>query len=73
MGFRIQEGGNWKSEIGNWKLETGNWKLVASASFHFLVSIFFPVQFLISSFRPPESCQEKPWGLIREDSRCSRC
>jgi hypothetical protein len=36
MGFRIQEGGNWKSEIGNWKLETGNWKLVASASFHFL-------------------------------------
>jgi hypothetical protein len=43
LGFRIQGRGNWKSE-------TGNWELVASASFHFLVSIFFPVQFPISNF-----------------------
>jgi hypothetical protein len=35
---------------GNWKSETGNWELVASAYFHFLVSIFFPVQFSISNF-----------------------
>ena len=47
---RIQERGKRKFETGNWKLETGNWEVVASTSFHFLVSIFFPVQFPISSF-----------------------
>jgi len=40
---------------GDWKLEIGNWELVASASFHFLVSIFFPVQFSVSDFRPAVS------------------
>jgi hypothetical protein len=39
-----------RGEIGNLKLEAGNWELVASASFHFLVSIFFPVQLPISNF-----------------------
>jgi hypothetical protein len=47
------ETGNWKLEIGNWKLGIGNWELVAGASFHFLVSIFFPVQLPV--FLCPES------------------
>jgi hypothetical protein len=52
-GFRSQDSGQRKFETGNWKLLIGNWELVASASFHFLVSIFFPVQFPVSNFQFP--------------------
>jgi hypothetical protein len=53
--FRIRDSGKRRLEIRNWKFEIGNWQLVASASFHFLVSIFFPVQFSVSDFRPAVS------------------
>jgi hypothetical protein len=48
---RIQDSGIRNQESGERKFEIGNWKLVASARFHFLVSIFFPVQFPVSGLK----------------------
>jgi hypothetical protein len=52
-GFRIQGRGNLKLEIGNWKLETRSLSQFPFSSFHFLVSIFFPVQFPVSNLQFP--------------------